>query len=426
MGNYNSLPATACDVVLSHLRVIDAKQLMVTSKAFLWHIRRNRPFWIQRAEELYEKDPFIFIRLKDPSLFPTPALVKHVCKADAVLQDTIGRIHAGTAVEGTYGLEDAVECLAVDEKACLLLVQLQQYRTLIFDLRRFGDPPLRTMTGMWITGAVLHGNLIFYRNPRKHKHYHADVRNWKVDVPMASLEPRWNDMSLHLKKSDHFLVAYDRRRHCARAYPLVVNGYEKDPISVLFPNGSTLLDFAVREDIVLTIFLDRSDGSHHYKSFKVRTNAIVQQFAIEAPPDMTHCRISYPYILIALLPDASVFRRHAFNVYGLRIRITGDNHRVFGESRILAICSSVRDTSIVHRPSAGTPSQFILIDDGVNEVTYISHVGEPGDPLRVTDTIIDAWPLDAAVSFGLSVIFVRECLVTFRRYAEEVDAVLKW
>ena len=423
----SAFPVTAQDVVLSYLRVIDAKQLMVTNKDILWQIRRNRPFWVQKAKEMYEKDPSLFIRLKDPSLFSKQALVKHVCKADAVLQGTFDRIRNGRAVEGTYEFASgAVECLAVDEKACLLLVQLHNYRTEIFDLRRFGDPPLRVIIGIWITDVALHGNLIFYRNPKDHAHFHADVFNWKVNVPMTSLEPRWKDMSLHLSKSDQFLIAYDRRAHCVRAYPLVVNGYEKNPIAVLFQNGTILLDMAIRKEVVLTILLGILDGSHHFKSFKVGTNAIMQQFAIESPTQISHLRISFPFILIAEPPHICSRRRHAYSDYGRRIYITGDDHRPFGVAQIHAICSSERETSIVQRPDAGALSQFIFIDDGVNERTNICHVGEVGSILCRTDTANQCWPLDAIVSFGLSVIFARQHYVVFRRYAEDVDNVLPW
>ena len=435
MGNHLSVfPVTAQDVVLSHLDVLDAKQLMCTNKFLLTQVRRSRRFWIEKANALYEKDPFLFLRLKDPSVFPHDALVKHVCAADTQLQDTFGRIANGIAAEGAYQFEDEVHCMAVDEKACILVVQLAGYLTRVFDLRRFGDPPLRALEGLWMTDIVVHGNIIFYRSPDDHMRFHADVFNWRVNLPMASLEPRWHDMALHLSKSDQFLIAYDRHNHCIRAYPLVTNGYERDSVAIYLPGGTTLHDMAVKDDVVMTILVDQS-SSHLFKSFKVGTNAVQQQFTIRSPLYIMHSRISYPFILLAHPPDASprqceAYRvngprmREAYRVYGPRIRITGSDHRPFGDPSFLVLCAGERKSSIARRPTAGRPSQFIFVEDYPEEYTYICHVGEAGSPFLRTDAIFRSWPPDLFISFGLSVIYARRDLLIFRRYARRSDFVM--
>ena len=430
MGNWvSAFPVTAQDVVLSYLNVLDAKRLMSTNKFLLTQVRLNHRFWVRRAKMLYDKDPAIFMRLRYPDIFTRRALVEHVCAADAVLQDTLANISSGRATEGVYELVNQVWCMALDEKACLLFVHIADARSEIFDIRRFGDPPIKVINDIRISDVVIHGSLIFYRSPRKPRRYHADVYNWRVSVPMASLEPRWEDVSRKLLKSDQFLVAYDARMHCARAYPLVVNGYEKDPVAVYFPQRTILHDVAVRGDAILAIYFNNSDGSFHFKSFNVGTNAILQQFAIESTLPFRHCRISYPYILLAFPPVVEMYRRHAYSIYGPRIRILGDDHRVFGDPRILAICSSSRKSSIVLRPDAGSDSQFIFIDDLVNERTIICHVGEPGSPFcqtdetESTDTAGRCWPLDCILSFGLSVVFARQHFLVFRRYARHFEIV---
>ena len=427
MGNNLSVfPVTAQDIVLSYLNVFDAKRLMSANKFLFTQVKQNQCFWLKKAKILYEKDPAIFMRLRDPDLFSPWALVRHVCAADAVLQRTIANINRGEALESSYRLVDEVTSMAIDEKACLLVVHLDCHqRTEVFDLRRFGDPPLKVIHGFWIADIVIHGSLFFFRPPRDYDRFHADVYNWRVNVPMASLEPRFWDMetSRPMVRSDLFLAAYDKRAHCARAYPLCNNGYERGPIAVYFPSGTLLHDMAVRDDVVLAILLNSSDGSQHFKSFKVGSNAVLQQFAIEAPTRITHSRIAYPFILIAHPPVVRVARPRAFHTYGPRIHITGNDHRVIGGPEMLAICQDIRSSSVTESPTHGNGHEFVFLSDMINTRTIISHVGEPGTPFRLTDTAEGCWS-PCILSFGLSVIFAREHRLVFRRYASDMEFVL--
>ena len=415
-NNLSAFPVTAQDIVLSYLNVTDAKQLMSAHEFFQTQVRQNRPFWLKRARILYAKDPAVFLRLRNPDLFPRHALIEHVCTADTLLQDTIGQIANGEAIEGVYEFEDKVVCMALDEKACLLVIHLHNYRTEIFNLLRFGDPPLRIIDAINIEEVVIHGDLLFYREPNEPETYHADVLNWRINIPMASLEPRMDHVSPFFAKSDEFLAVYDDHAHCARAYPLVVNGYEKDAIPVLFPNDADFHDMAVREDIILVILRKRGTECLAFKSFKIRSNAILQHFQIHCPSKIVRARIAYPHILLAQPPPAAL-RHTVYNVYGSRILIPGNNQRVFGNRQLLA-------SNLIESPTNGDFAQFVFISDGLNERTDICHVGETGSALRRTDTAPFCWPLNGIVSFGLSVIFTRQHEIVFRRYAPSADIVL--
>ena len=419
-NNLSAFPVTAQDIVLSYLNVSNAKYLMSTNKYLLTQIRQNQRFWIRRAKILFEKDPALFIRLREPELFPRPALVRHVCAADTLLQSTVRRISNGDAVEEVFECADKVECIALDEKACILLVHLHNYRTLIFDLLRFRDPPLRIIDALNIEEVVVHGDILFFRATADPEVYHADVLNWRANLPMASLEPRQEYIQPFLSKSDNFLAVYDHRANCARAYPLFTNGYEKDSIPVLFPNGTALKDMAVTEDLIMAIFRFRGSSNHVFKSFKIGSNAIIQQFHIDVQEPLLPVRIFFPYIILVRRPSIDrLARMHGvYEIYGSRILIPGDDRRVLGQQEILA-------SGVIESPTNGTAAQFLFLQDFYNEHTIICHVGANGGSLRRTDRAPFCWPPNAILSFGLSVIYTRQREIIFRRYARDVDIVMK-
>ena len=433
MGNLIShIPELAIDRILFYLRVEDAKFLMSTCRLFEQKIQQNRPFWLAKAIYIYNKDPTVFMRLKDPKFFQHEALVGHVCKADSILNDILENIYTADSNEVQLGLEDKVECMSIDERAGLIVVHLHNYKTMIYSLLRFGDPPLRVIDTAIVDELVIHGDILFLRHSQDPLLYHADVYNWRINLPMASLAPRRNATALMMKKSNRFLGTYDANDHCMCLYPLVENGYDKNPLKISFPEDAHLFDYSVRDRTLLAIFARSNE--YIFMKFCIETRGVIQEFLVASPLRGHDPKIAFPHIMVTRVTrsteglDIPPVFNGPFYVHGARMRILGETRNGFMGPRDIIMQGQIVADGIINDQSGD--AQFLFIDNGLNECVRVVYIGDPDCVFREADIAPEVHrsaPYESCLiaSFGLSFVFVGDGELVLRRFYQPTEIIMQ-
>ena len=130
--------------ILSYVSVNDANSLMYTCKDWYREVVANRPFWLEKARQLYEKDPSHFQRLRDPMIFNPLALMKHVCAANAEFMAIKAQIFSGRSAATECIIQpfgQQIQYIAAVPVFSLLVVAFAN-KIKIYSRLHFGDPPV--------------------------------------------------------------------------------------------------------------------------------------------------------------------------------------------------------------------------------------------------------------------------------------------
>ena len=407
--------------ILSYFQIRDAIAFALTCKDNYEMVTENRVFWTAKARHLHERDPMLFMRLRDPTEFELPALIKHVSRGQNTFEEIEENLRLGNHYEKWLHLNSAVRCMDVDEKNCLLAVYLRNDQLRIYPLLRFGDPPYRVLDAPEMDRITLHGDIVFHRPPVCPSTYHTDITNWNIKLDMASLQPDLSSMGEYdLKKSDHYIAAYNEAREQILAYPLSDNGLDINPISVAVPPDTQMTDFALRQKSVLFILTKMDE--HRYVEVDIRSNVILREFRVAAPAILHTPKLAYPHILVNITPKISRETTYyvptgVLTIMGARICLLGNNQSARMHNRITG-GNTLHNTS-----QTGNFAFFPNFHQSQTGVAYVGNSDTFPHPCRTSVT-----PPRAFAPFGLSYLYANQNVVSFRRFytIENSDIFLDW
>ena len=417
MGNsFGRIPFLVQETVLSFLTVQEAKQLMHTSRAIRRMVAANRAFWAARALRLYDIDSALFLRLKDPLRFNQETLVKHVCAAHDMLLDIQAniRLRAQNGRDSSLYVRGRVNCVSVDERACLIAVAVEDFKVRVYSLLRFGDPPLRVIDYTNVDQLILHGNILFTRPAQNSLEFFLDSYNWKMNLEMASLAPTHSAMQkFYVKKSEQYLVAYNHFQHATKAYPLVENGFSQSAVKIQFAPHSVLQDFLVRGGDLLAIFVIACVST--FQQYRIATGELIKEFLVAYPADFHSPRLAYPYVLVTQKPPSTtpIYLDDYFLVFGTCMDLNRPNSIPENRGRIIA-SGKINDTS--------SNSQFLALVDYRDQRNKIVYLDRHDYLLRVIESV-ECSPSYCFASFGLSYIFARGSVIFLRRFYDMQEIV---
>ena len=422
MGNsLCKFPLLVREGIIVYLCVEDVKNLIRADDRIQAALGAHRSFWVREAENLYNIDPALFMRLKSHHLFGDDALVQLVCDAHTTYLTTVGNILAARSEDTVHDVGDKIITIAIDEEACRIAISLGFNTLQIHSLLRLGDPPLRIVHIEGIHHMVLHRDVVFIRHPRCPSEFHTDVYNWRIGLEMTGLTPGSDGIgAFRLKFSNRFLLAFDHPAQCTLAYQLDHVGYCVNPFRIPLPKGGYMRDQATREGL-LYVLLEINQRWEYYE-FNILDGRILRTFLVASPRFSFHPKIAYPFIMVTHVNRHSRSYRYdpsahgAFYAYGPRILIDGPNDDVLDAERIHSSggikCASSR-------------GQFIFIADGRDQHSKIIFVGDRSLPFRPSDFaehVYHGGPCSPGiVAFGLSVVFVRRSLLIMRKYCQNSD-----
>ena len=416
MGDFHRIAGHigAQDAILSFLNLDDVLQLMRTNQEIRSTIIANRLFWTRHALRLYEMDPIIFVQFQNPALYTDDALYEQVVKANARRKTIMRSMFAQSTEEDIVYMDGSICALAVDEKEGVVAVSLDD-EVQIHSLLRFGDPPLQIIKTIKIDEIIVHGGTLICRPPRDRDFFHADVINWKTEDHFPSLCPELDKTAqFPLKASEKFLLAYDVSRNLAMAYPFSNDGSVQIPIFFQFPDGSRLVDYAMKDEKILAILTDQC--SHCFIEHDVLSGKTTKSFLVAAPAQLHSPSIAFPFIFVtqAPLPKKPVvymddiIQEIPLCIYGTRILIPGGDIRPWVEGRVFG------DVNV---PIPNAKSQFYFIRDKFSYDIYVVYVGSIFAQFRRVDTASYCEPI-AIASVGLSYVFARGPQLVFRRFSQ--------
>ena len=419
----SKIPALVQEKITAFLSVEDMRTLMHVCKDIHDHIVSQRQFWVMSARHFYGKDPMLFARLRDPELFETHVLIEHICSAHTIFMETQENIlenkYRDEVIEISNGSYGGIISMAVDDKAAIVAV-FSNYRLRIYSLLRFGDPPIGFSRHNLVSSMVLHGNIVFIRPARRFRQHHTDVFNWKIGSSLTSLTPAAADaIGLDLKKSEQFLVAYNKAEHAALAYPLVENGYEVNPFSVPFEADMLLEDLCVCKNYILALF--EKEKKLIFRQYLITSSEVAREFSDTHPISVGGPRFGFPYIFVTQTPNSAVSNgnevRELWNngphtTYAASVRIPGPDITVGIEGGAI-------HGSVFSGPMIGGSFAFFI--DTYGDETEVIYIGNHSDVIRQIRSLeCDAsWNI---APVGLSYVFTQESRIVLRRFFDVARA----